>query len=30
MTQYLGLSQKEAQKNRVEYGDNLLEVGSGF
>ena len=27
MTQYLGLSQKEAQKNRVEYGDNLLEGG---
>lgn len=25
MTQYPGLSQREAEKNRLEYGDNLLE-----
>ena len=25
MTQYPGLTQREAQKNRLEYGDNLLQ-----
>ena len=28
MTQYPGLTQREAQKNRLEYGDNLLQESS--